>query len=58
MSKLGTEEAEQIIKQVFFCLFSHYNRNQIRNYLMFHTMDPVVAIEDLKEISRQKHKKK
>ena len=25
-----------------------------RNYLMFHTMDPVVAIEDLKEISRQR----
>ena len=25
-----------------------------RNYMMFHTMDPVVAIEDLKEISRQK----
>ena len=25
-----------------------------RNYLMFHTMDPEVAIEDLKEICRQK----
>lgn len=25
-----------------------------RNYMMFHTMDPVVAIEDLKEISQQK----
>ena len=25
-----------------------------RNYLMFHTMDPVVAIEDLKEIHQQK----
>lgn len=25
----------------------------IRNYLMFHTMAPEVAIEDLKEISRQ-----
>ena len=24
-----------------------------RNYLMFHTMDPVVAIEDLKEIYKQ-----
>ena len=24
-----------------------------RNYLMFHTMDPSLAIEDLKEISRQ-----
>lgn len=25
-----------------------------RNYMMFHTMDPVLAIEDLKEISLQK----
>jgi len=25
-----------------------------RNYMMFHTMDPVVAIEDLKEIYKQK----
>lgn len=25
-----------------------------RNYMMFHTMDPVVAIEDLKEIHNQK----
>lgn len=25
-----------------------------RNYLMFHTMDPVLAIEDLKEIHQQK----
>ncbi len=25
-----------------------------RNYMIFHTMDPVVAIEDLKEIYRQK----
>ena len=25
-----------------------------RNYLMFHTMDPVLAIEDLKEIHAQK----
>ncbi len=25
-----------------------------RNYLMFHTMDPVIAIEDLKEIHLQK----
>ena len=25
-----------------------------RNYLMFHTMDPVVAIEDLKELHQQK----
>ncbi len=25
-----------------------------RNYMIFHTMDPVVAIEDLKEIHRQK----
>ena len=25
-----------------------------RNYLMFHTMDPIVAIEDLKEIHQQK----
>ena len=24
-----------------------------RNYMIFHTMDPVIAIEDLKEISRQ-----
>lgn len=24
-----------------------------RNYMMFHTMDPVVAIEDLKEINKQ-----
>lgn len=28
-----------------------------RNYLMFHTMAPEVAIEDLKEIYRQKKKK-
>lgn len=26
-----------------------------RNYMMFHTMDPVLTIEDLKEIHRQKH---
>ena len=26
-----------------------------RNYMIFHTMDPVVAIESLKEIHRQKH---
>ena len=26
-----------------------------RNYLMFHTMDPVVAIEDLKELYQQKN---
>ena len=25
-----------------------------RNYMMFHTMDPVLAIENLKEISQQK----
>lgn len=25
-----------------------------RNYMMFHTMDPILAIEDLKEIHRQK----
>ena len=25
-----------------------------RNYLIFHTMDPVIAIEDLKEIHQQK----
>lgn len=25
-----------------------------RNYLMFHTMDPVIAIEDLKELHQQK----
>ena len=25
-----------------------------RNYMMFHTMDPVIAIEDLKEIHSQK----
>lgn len=29
-----------------------------RNYMMLHTMDPVVAIEDFKEISRQKHEQK
>lgn len=28
-----------------------------RNYMMFHTMDPAVAIEDLKEIYRQKNKR-
>ena len=28
-----------------------------RNYLMFHTMAPELAIEDLKEISRQKKEK-
>lgn len=26
-----------------------------RNYAMFHTMDPVLAIEDLRELDRQKH---
>lgn len=26
-----------------------------RNYLMFHTMAPEVAIEDLKEIYKQRH---
>ena len=26
-----------------------------RNYMMFHTMDPVLAIEDLKEIHKQKN---
>ena len=26
-----------------------------RNYMMFHTLDPEVAIEDLKEINRQKN---
>ena len=26
-----------------------------RNYMMFHTMDPSLAIEDLKEIYKQKH---
>jgi len=25
-----------------------------RNYMIFHTMDPVLAIEDLKEIHNQK----
>ena len=28
-----------------------------RNYLMFHTMDPVISIEDWKEIHRQKRNK-
>ena len=28
-----------------------------RNYLMFHTLDPEVAIDDLKEIHKQKRKK-
>ena len=28
-----------------------------RNYMMFHTMDPSLAVEDLKEIDRQKQKK-
>ena len=28
-----------------------------RNYMMFHTMDPVIAIEDLKEIHNQKQSK-
>ena len=27
-----------------------------RNYMMFHTMDPSLAIEDLKEIYKQKHR--
>ena len=30
-------------------------RTMKRNYLMFHTFDPEVAIEDLKEIHRQKN---
>ncbi len=33
-------------------------RTMRTNYLMFHTMDPELAIEDLKEIYRQRHKKK
>lgn len=28
-----------------------------RNYRMFHTMDPVMAVEDLKEMHRQKYRK-
>ena len=28
-----------------------------RNYMMFHTMDPVLAIEDLKKIYNQKNKR-
>ena len=28
-----------------------------RNYMMFHTMDPSLAVEDLKEIDRQKQQK-
>lgn len=31
-------------------------RTMKRNYLMFHTLDPELAIEDLKEIHRQKQK--
>lgn len=27
-----------------------------RNYMMFHTLDPEIAVDDLKEIYRQKHK--
>ena len=48
----------------FWCFYSGEASNQIykiadadmmfRNYLMFHTFDPVVAIENLKEIHRQK----
>lgn len=30
-------------------------RTMRRNYMMFHTMDPEMAIEDLKEIYEQKH---
>ena len=26
-----------------------------RNYMMFHTLDPQIAVDDLKEIYRQKH---
>lgn len=29
-----------------------------RNYMMFHTMEPEIAVEDLKEIYRQKSKQK
>lgn len=32
-------------------------RTMKRSYLMFHTMDPVLAIEDLKEIHRQRSRK-
>ncbi len=33
-------------------------RTMRRNYMMFHTMDPEMAIEDLKEIYEQKHSRK
>ena len=43
------EKAEKILRQVPAATMK-------RNYMMFHKMDPVVAIEDLKELSRQKQK--
>ena len=29
-----------------------------RNYMMFHTVDPQIAVDDLKEIYRQKHERR
>ena len=42
-----TEESSKVI-------YKQALENMKRNYLMFHTMAPEVAIEDLKEIYRQK----
>lgn len=43
------EESRKIYKQAS-------GKTMNRNYLMFHTMDPVLAIEDLKEIYRQRQR--
>ena len=43
------EESRKIYKQAS-------GKTMKRNYLMFHTMDPVLAIEDLKEIYRQRQR--
>lgn len=41
------EDSNKIYKQAPFDVMK-------RNYMIFHTMDPIVAIEDLKEIHKQK----
>ena len=41
------ESSAKILRQASATTMKH-------NYLMFHTMDPVVAIEDLKELHQQK----
>lgn len=42
------ESSKEIVKQA-------PPKTMSANYLMFHTMDPKMAVDDLKEIYRQKH---